>query len=179
MLFALMVMPRSRSRSMESRTCSCISRWVSAPVISSKRSASVDLPWSMCAMMQKFRMNFGSIFLVYQFSQLRAGCERSARFSGGPAAFERATHAAQKPCRTNIQFATIRRPRQLARQSLAKGKVAWQEQGRAIAGRFFLFAEIKRYLTDGLCRHRVSAILTGPWQATLAGGELLTGADRH
>src|ERR1700687_3090277 len=79
MLFALMVMPRSRSRSMESRTCSCISRWVSAPVISSKRSASVDLPWSMCAMMQKFRMNFGSIFLAYQFSQLRAGFEWPGR----------------------------------------------------------------------------------------------------
>src|SRR5438477_53041 len=46
MLFALMVMPRSRSRSIESSTCSCISRCVSAPVISSKRSASVDLPWS-------------------------------------------------------------------------------------------------------------------------------------
>src|SRR5437016_2896102 len=75
-----MVMPRSRSRSMESRTCSCISRCESAPVISSKRSASVDLPWSMCAMMQKFRMNFGSIFLAYQFSQLRAGFEWPARF---------------------------------------------------------------------------------------------------
>src|SRR6267154_1783615 len=90
MLFALMVMPRSRSRSMESRTCSCISREVSAPVISSKRSASVDLPWSMCAMMQKFRMNFGSIFLAYQFSRWRAGCESPGRFFGGPAAFERA-----------------------------------------------------------------------------------------
>src|SRR3981189_223595 len=79
MLFALMVMPRSRSRSMESSTCSCISRWVSAPVISSRRSARVDLPWSMCAMMQKFRMNFGSIFLAYQFSQLRAGFEWPGR----------------------------------------------------------------------------------------------------
>src|SRR5215467_5279518 len=66
MLFALMVMPRSRSRSIESRTCSCISRSESAPVISSRRSASVDLPWSMCAMMQKFRMNFGSMYLDYR-----------------------------------------------------------------------------------------------------------------
>src|SRR5689334_22312686 len=65
MLFALIVMPRSRSRSMESSTCSCISRSESAPVISSKRSASVDLPWSMCAMMQKFRMNCGSMCLDY------------------------------------------------------------------------------------------------------------------
>src|SRR5215471_21693560 len=63
MLLALMVMPRSRSRSMESSTCSCISRCESAPVISSRRSASVDLPWSMCAMMQKFRWNCGSMYL--------------------------------------------------------------------------------------------------------------------
>jgi hypothetical protein len=51
----------------------------------------------MCAMMQKFRMNFGSIFLAYQFSRLRAGCELPGRFFGGPAAFERATHAACLP----------------------------------------------------------------------------------
>ena len=31
MLLALMVMPRSRSRSIESSTCALISRWVSAP----------------------------------------------------------------------------------------------------------------------------------------------------
>jgi hypothetical protein len=41
-------------------------------------------------------MNFGSIVLAYQFSQLRAGFERPAGLSGGPAAFEQATHAAQK-----------------------------------------------------------------------------------
>ena len=54
-----MVMPRSRSRSIESSTCSIISRCDSAPVTSSSRSASVDLPWSMCAMMEKLRMNCG------------------------------------------------------------------------------------------------------------------------
>src|SRR6266446_9515726 len=64
MLLALMVMPRSRSRSMESSTCSCISRCDNAPVISSRRSARVDLPWSICAMIQKLRMNFGSIYLM-------------------------------------------------------------------------------------------------------------------
>jgi len=26
----------------------------------------VDLPWSMCAMMQKFRMNFGSMYPDYR-----------------------------------------------------------------------------------------------------------------
>src|SRR3989449_9703050 len=52
---SLIVIPRSRSRSIVSRTWSCISRWLIEPVCSSRRSASVDLPWSMWAMMQKFR----------------------------------------------------------------------------------------------------------------------------
>src|SRR6185369_439120 len=51
-----MVMPRSRSRSMESSTCASISRDVRPPVRSMMRSASVDLPWSMWAMMEKLRM---------------------------------------------------------------------------------------------------------------------------
>src|ERR1017187_3269470 len=53
---ALMVMPRSRSRSMESSTCSSISRSDSPPHNWIKRSASVDLPWSIWAMMEKLRM---------------------------------------------------------------------------------------------------------------------------
>ena len=51
-----MVMPRSRSMSMESSTCSVISRAVSPPVIWISRSASVDLPWSIWATMEKLRM---------------------------------------------------------------------------------------------------------------------------
>src|SRR5213593_234114 len=51
-----MVMPRSRSSSMSSRNCSDISRAETAPVRSSRRSASVDFPWSMCAMIEKLRM---------------------------------------------------------------------------------------------------------------------------
>src|SRR5690348_758218 len=53
-----MVMPRSRSISMESSTCSlpAISRSVSPPVIWIRRSASVDLPWSIWATMEKLRM---------------------------------------------------------------------------------------------------------------------------
>src|ERR1700752_3397264 len=49
-------MPRSRSRSILSRYCARISRSDTACVTSRIRSASVDLPWSMCATMQKFRM---------------------------------------------------------------------------------------------------------------------------
>src|SRR5206468_3302260 len=59
--WALIVMPRSRSRSMASSTCASISRACSAPVTSRNRSARVDLPWSMCAMTEKLRMKRGSI----------------------------------------------------------------------------------------------------------------------
>ena len=54
--WALMVMPRSRSRSMESRYWARMSRASTAPVISRIRSDSVDLPWSMWAMIEKLRM---------------------------------------------------------------------------------------------------------------------------
>src|SRR3712207_1221085 len=58
---ALMVMPRSRSMSIRSRYWARICRASMIPVTSSIRSASVDLPWSMWAMMQKFRMRAGSV----------------------------------------------------------------------------------------------------------------------
>ena len=57
---AFMVMPRSRSRSMESRSWSCASRFWMVPVRSRRRSERVVFPWSMCAMMQKFRVKAGS-----------------------------------------------------------------------------------------------------------------------
>src|SRR5260370_15969059 len=85
----------------------------------------------MCAMMQKFRMNFGSIFLAYQFSRLRAGCEWPARLFSGSAAIERATHAAclpqagaKKPCRMNNQSATSPSNRQQSthERALVSGK---------------------------------------------------------
>src|SRR5882672_2726607 len=67
-----MVMPRSRSRSMPSRTWSDISRCVKAPVSSRMRSDRVVLPWSMWAMMQKFRMSRGSIVSA-RFLELEPG----------------------------------------------------------------------------------------------------------
>src|SRR5579864_7888472 len=69
--WALMVMPRSRSRSMESSTWACISRAVSDPVSSSRRSASVDLPWSICAIIAKLRMKAASMseWLILDFNR--------------------------------------------------------------------------------------------------------------
>src|SRR3954454_103893 len=57
----LMVIPRSRSMSMRSRYWARMLRPSTRPVTSSIRSASVDLPWSMWAMIQKFRMRAGSV----------------------------------------------------------------------------------------------------------------------
>ena len=53
---ALMVIPRSRSMSMESRYCSRMRRGSTAPVISRMRSERVDLPWSTWLMIEKLRM---------------------------------------------------------------------------------------------------------------------------
>src|SRR5438309_6819872 len=69
---ALIVMPRSRSRSMESSTCACISRALSEPVSSSSRSAKVDFPWSMCAMIAKLRMEAASMKCVLILDSNRA-----------------------------------------------------------------------------------------------------------
>src|SRR6476469_6308868 len=57
----LIVMPRSRSMSIRSRYCARAARSSTTPVSCSIRSARVDLPWSMWAMMQKFRMTEGSV----------------------------------------------------------------------------------------------------------------------
>ena len=51
-----MVMPRSRSISIESSICSFMSRSATVPVSWISRSASVDLPWSIWATIEKLRM---------------------------------------------------------------------------------------------------------------------------
>ena len=64
---ALIVIPRSRSRSIESSSWARMSRAETASVISRMRSASVDLPWSMCAMIEKLRIllwSMGSAAMV-------------------------------------------------------------------------------------------------------------------
>src|SRR5712691_2131387 len=59
-----MVMPRSRSISMESSTCSTISRSARPPVDWISRSASVDLPWSIWAMIAKLRILSMAAFMA-------------------------------------------------------------------------------------------------------------------
>src|SRR5262245_50367790 len=56
-----MVMPRSRSMSIESSIWSWNSRSLTAPQRSSRRSASVLLPWSIWAMIEKLRINDRSV----------------------------------------------------------------------------------------------------------------------
>src|SRR5262245_396498 len=81
-----MVMPRSRSMSMESSTCSlpAISRSVSPPVIWIRRSASVDLPWSICATMEKLRMlEMGEALMRAGYHpHCRAATTEAGRFPG-------------------------------------------------------------------------------------------------
>ena len=55
-MLLLIVIPRSRSISIESSIWSWNSRCVTPPQAWINRSANVDFPWSMWAMMQKFRI---------------------------------------------------------------------------------------------------------------------------
>ena len=76
---ALIVMPFSRSRSIESRTWLVIWRPSTVWVSSSSRSASVDLPWSMCAMIEKFRRRSWGIATRAQSSPTRPRPVRTRR----------------------------------------------------------------------------------------------------
>src|ERR671920_1043808 len=69
----LMVMPRSRSMSIRSRYWARIARESTTPVSWSIRSARVDLPWSMWAMMQKLRITAGSVVGTSHCHLLQAG----------------------------------------------------------------------------------------------------------
>src|SRR3989338_2864836 len=53
---SLMVIPFSFSSSIESKNCVVILLVAMVFVISKSRSANVDFPWSICAMIQKFLM---------------------------------------------------------------------------------------------------------------------------
>src|SRR5882724_9086446 len=59
--WALMVMPRSRSMSIESRYWARMSRGSTASQYSRMRSANVDLPWSMWAITLMLRMASGRV----------------------------------------------------------------------------------------------------------------------
>ena len=92
---------------MVSSTCSIISRCESAPVTSSRRSASVDLPWSMCAMIEKLRMNSRS---------MRYDGERSARLSHMPGVtliHNVLQHILFEWTTTGLRCVTVNRPEKL------------------------------------------------------------------
>src|SRR6266478_3975193 len=59
-------MPRSRSISIVSSTCSRISRASSPPQVWISRSASVDLPWSIWAMIAKLRIWLSGVVMMFQ-----------------------------------------------------------------------------------------------------------------
>src|SRR6185295_2847195 len=78
--FALIVMPRSRSSEFESRCWDLMSRPATVLVSTRMRSARVDLPWSMWATMQKFR-----ILSILMGKSIRLGlkAERGHRLGAG------------------------------------------------------------------------------------------------
>src|SRR3954463_4989393 len=92
---ALIVIPRSRSMSMRSRYWARMLRPSTMPVTSSIRSASVDLPWSMWAMMQKFRMRAGSVLagVVTVTPSSHAPASGTARPGGQRNDLGRSSHA--------------------------------------------------------------------------------------
>src|SRR5688500_7218772 len=80
----LIVMPFSRSRSMASRTWAFMSFDETVCVISSSRSARVDLPWSMWAMMQKFRVRDGGMRLKAGWSSSLSMAARARKRQAQP-----------------------------------------------------------------------------------------------
>jgi len=60
-VLALIVMPRSRSISIASSSWAFMSRSATVPVSWISRSASVDLPWSICATIEKLRICESSV----------------------------------------------------------------------------------------------------------------------
>jgi uncharacterized protein YbjT (DUF2867 family) len=93
-----MVMPRSRSMSIRSRYCARIDRSSTTPVICSIRSARVDLPWSMWAMMQKLRIEHiiymsivGADRVPLPYYQAKVEAERQLQASGLGLTIQRAT----------------------------------------------------------------------------------------
>ena len=76
-----MVMPRSRSMSIESSIWSWNSRSLTAPQRISRRSASVLLPWSIWAMIEKLRINDRSV-ISYSLWSARVPSLRSCHGGG-------------------------------------------------------------------------------------------------
>jgi len=94
-----MVMPRSRSRSMLSSSWLSISRAETALHFSSSRSASVDLPWSIWAMMLKFRMLL--CFVIFGYSSIGRSTQGPHQ---GPGAHRRSFNRNGGPIKSEIPW---------------------------------------------------------------------------
>src|SRR5215469_10120048 len=94
-------MPRSRSISIESSTCSTISRSGSPPVSWIKRSASVDFPWSICATMAKLRIwSIGAVVMARDLAPvLQRGKRRRVGIGAEALAFRPQRGARHRPMR--------------------------------------------------------------------------------
>ena len=105
----LIVMPRSRSMSMRSRYCARMAAASTTSVSCSIRSASVDLPWSMWAMMQKFRMIAGSVLPgCGAAGRARAGTRTLPGTGAGRSPFSHVADAG--PCRPVDRHVAVQWP---------------------------------------------------------------------
>src|SRR5688572_20273463 len=137
---ALIVIPRSRSRSMSSRICSLNSRSVIAPARMSSRSDRVLLPWSMWAMIEKLR-------ICTRFSLRCSGSSYRTVILGPGGRIPSGTPAltlcyARKPQEKHMSSRRSSRPRWIALlivasvPSLASADDRWQKlfNGKDLAG---------------------------------------------
>src|SRR3989304_1324465 len=126
----LIVIPRSRSRSMESSTWSTAFLGSMAPVRASSRSARVDLPWSMWATMEKFRIRESATkFRIsrddFVFPDYGAGGDPRASSDHGPGAHHACPEDGGPPPR-------VAPPGPAGREAVG-GDPAFQEAGEEVA----------------------------------------------
>src|SRR5688500_15714749 len=148
-------MPRSRSIGFESSTCASISRSSRPPQSWMMRSASVDLPWSTWAMMEKLRISCIEAKAVKKARHYRTGL-RSA-----PASL---FHLGRRGTRRN--------------RDVAAAAAALDEQHRRVAG--LQRGQFAVQCGDGA--HRIAADRqddVAGLQARAARGQAFDARDRH
>ena len=141
---ALIVIPRSRSSSIESSICSRMSRSATVRVSCRMRSASVDLPWSMWAMIEKLRIVESGTLVAY-WRCLRPALTRWRGLRSRSASETEHLHVGelQDPARRQVRRAAggEREPdrhdlrRQRAAEDLVERPPHAERRGRAVDGR--------------------------------------------
>ena len=150
--WALMVMPRSRSRSIESRYCARMSRASTAPGdLEDAVATACDLPWSMWAMIEKLRMRSRSMAAVARPLPAKVGAD------GSGCSREPVEPPIARDPATPVQSLEVRRPRGIrpwrtsrARRSATSPTPRRAERNKAVKSE--LKTRVKTAIEGG--RHR-------------------------